>query len=358
MKHWVTLPMDIWRNRQRKRTLPRYLTYIVTFACNARCIMCDSWKKPAENELTLQEIEHICQQLPRLDALRLSGGEPFVRGDFEQIAALMQKYLQPKLLHITTNGFLPKRVIEFCENRDKSVPLQLLISVDGMEDLHNETRGHKNAWNLVNKTLEALAPRRKALNLSLAVNQTLTEPSGIAHYRQLREHLRELKVHNQVVIAYDDSATYSDSKESVVFMPEAGSYPLFGKNWQREHLEELFSELENDIAGYPFVERVAKRYYLQGLSNRLLHSQAAPNPPCVALNAHIRLFPDGTVPTCQFNSTPAGNLRDQPFADLWFGEQARAQRAWVNRCAGCWAECEVLPSAIYSGDVLMRKKAL
>ena len=29
-----------------------------------------------------------------------------------------------------------------------------------------------------------------------------------------------------------------------------------------------------------------------------------------------------------------------------------AAREWVDRCPGCWAECEVLPNAIYSGDLL------
>jgi hypothetical protein len=58
--------------------LPRFLTYIVSFTCNARCIMCDSWKKPSPEDLTLEEIEAIFRQLPALDLVRLSGGEPFV----------------------------------------------------------------------------------------------------------------------------------------------------------------------------------------------------------------------------------------------------------------------------------------
>ncbi|MDE0041211.1 MAG: SPASM domain-containing protein [Candidatus Poribacteria bacterium] len=73
-----------------------------------------------------------------------------------------------------------------------------------------------------------------------------------------------------------------------------------------------------------------------------------PNPKCVALNSHVRLLPDGRVPTCQFNTTSVGNLREENFADLWSNERIRKQRGWVNKCPGCWAECEVLPSAIYT----------
>jgi hypothetical protein len=31
---------------------------------------------------------------------------------------------------------------------------------------------------------------------------------------------------------------------------------------------------------------------------------------------------------------------------------ARSQREWVDACSGCWAECEVMPNAIYSGDII------
>ena len=60
----------VWRNRRGQRDLPRFLTYIVTYTCNARCIMCDSWKKPSPNDLSLEEIGNIYDQLPTMDAVR------------------------------------------------------------------------------------------------------------------------------------------------------------------------------------------------------------------------------------------------------------------------------------------------
>ncbi len=68
----------------------------------------------------------------------------------------------------------------------------------------------------------------------------------------------------------------------------------------------------------------------------------------------MRILPDGRVPTCQFNTTSVGNLRDQKFKDLWTNAKIQIQREWVYKCPGCWAECEVLPSAIYTGDLLQR----
>jgi len=35
----------------------------------------------------------------------------------------------------------------------------------------------------------------------------------------------------------------------------------------------------------------------------------------------------------------------------------RAARTWVDACNGCWAEGEVLPNAVYSGDLVLHALA-
>jgi MoaA/NifB/PqqE/SkfB family radical SAM enzyme len=336
---------------RREPGMPRFLTYTVTFTCNARCIMCDSWKMESPDDLRIDEIERIFSELPPMDAVRLTGGEPFIRKDLPQIAELVRTRLRPFFLHITTNGFLSQRIIDFCETRDRSMPLQLLISVDGLRDKHNHVRGRDTAWDSVMKTLHALAPRREELRLSLAVNQTVVDAEGARQYSLLREELRPLGIKNHFVLAYDTSATYNLEREKEIAPSEIGQFTTFGEFGQ-DQLEALMNEVEDDLKEYPLKERLAKRYYLRGIRNRLLNGHGHPNPKCVALSTHMRLFPNGDVPTCQFNSKTVGNLRHQSFRDVWFGERIRPQRQWVNKCPGCWAECEVLPSAIYTGDLL------
>jgi MoaA/NifB/PqqE/SkfB family radical SAM enzyme len=67
----------------------------------------------------------------------------------------------------------------------------------------------------------------------------------------------------------------------------------------------------------------------------------------------LRLLPDGQVPVCQFNTETVGSLLEQSLEEIWHAENARRQRAWVDACPGCWAECEVVPNALYSGDMLV-----
>jgi len=327
---------------------PRVLTYTVTFRCNARCVMCDSWRIERQDELSLDEIDRILAQLPKLDAVRLTGGEPFVRTDLAEIAALVQRHLDPRMLHVTTNGFLTDRVVEFVEGRDRTRPLHLLVSLDGVGAKHDEVRAVPRAWDRALSTLEALAPRRRELNLRLAVNQTVLDEDGAAHYRPLRAKLAELGIKNHLVVAYAESATYAVARGLDKAPTEAGGYATHG-HFSRAALRALLDQAREDLGELPRAERLAKSYYLRGLRQRLLGEGPPTSPRCVALRAHMRLFPNGDVPTCQFNSKIAGSLRQASFAELWSSANAAAQRAWVDRCPGCWAECEVLPSAVYTG---------
>ena len=339
-----------YRIRRGGHVLPRILTFTVTFGCNARCVMCDSWKLPTSDDLTIDDIERIFLQMPRLDVVRLTGGEPFLRPDFPTIVELAQELLQPLAMHITTNGFLTSRIVRMVEERDSRTPLILLISIDGVGDKHNQVRGSTIAWKRVTETLTELAPLQAGRNVRLAVNQTFVDAEAPAEYRRLRDFLRPLGIPHQVVFAYETSATYNTTRELNLAPASLGEFP-FRAGLKADDLQSLMDELHRDVRRLPWLERLAKRYYLRGIFQRLLHGQADPCPPCVALQAHLRLFPNGDVPTCQFNGQGVGNLKRQSFLDVWNSLATTEQRDWVRNCPGCWAECEVLPSALYSLDI-------
>ena len=329
---------------------PRTLTHTVSFLCNARCVMCDSWRLPKQDELTIDEIDRIYAQLPQLDAVRLTGGEPFVRRDMTEIAHLAIEHLGPRFLHVTTNAFLTDRVVAFAQDRDRTVPLHVLVSIDGVEEKHDEVRGVPRSYERAMATVRELAARRHELNLRIAVNQTVVDAEGARHYRPLRDALRALDVKNHLVLAYRESATYSLERDLERTPDGTDSYETYGA-FSRAEIEMLLDQAEFDLAELERPERLAKSYYLAGLRRRLLGQEGPAGPSCVALHAHLRIFPNGDVPTCQHNTRIVGNLRERRFSELWESAHAVEQRRWVKKCAGCWTECEVLPSAVYTGDL-------
>jgi MoaA/NifB/PqqE/SkfB family radical SAM enzyme len=347
------LAKDIMSNRYGTRaSLPAMLTHTVTFGCNAKCIMCDSWQKPTREDLSLEQISSVYEKLPQMLAVRLTGGEPWVRNDFGDIVRLAEEKLKPRFLHITTNGFLTDRILSTCSDSRRKVPLDLLVSLDGTEEKHNQIRGNSNAYRRCMQTIKELAANRDTWNVRVAVNQTVVDPEGVEHYKLLRSELAQLDVRVHLILAYSSSATYSTHAEIDLAPQEIGAFDTFG-DFSDEKLRELFDEFASDLHSFGWKERLAKQYYLDGIRNRLLHNNASPNPPCVALSSHLRLFPNGDVPTCQMNSKVVGNLSRDSFESVWFGTEALEQREWVRGCPGCWAECEIIPSAILSGDILL-----
>lgn len=337
-------------HRKGTSVVPRVLTHTVTFRCNARCVMCDSWRLPRQDELTLDEVDRIYAQLPRLDAVRLTGGEPFVRKDLPEIAALARERLRPRILHITTNAFLTERILEFVDAWPDRSPLHLLVSLDGPQEKHDEVRGVPRSWDRAIETLEGLVERREHKALKLAVNQTVLDGDGARQYRPLKAELDALGVPVHVVIAYRESATYSLERDRDLVAENGGEYETFGQITPAE-ISLLLDQVEQDLDSLPKAERLAKSYYVAGLRRRLLGETGPTGPSCVALHAHLRLFPTGDVPTCQNNSKVVGNLRDRSFTDVWESALAAEQRRWVKGCAGCWTECEILPSAVYTGEL-------
>ncbi len=98
--------LDMTLNRYVYRS-PIALTHLVTSMCNARCKMCDLWKKSSEykKDMTTDEIFQMLDKArkSRMVGYVAWGGEPLMRRDLPEIL----KYAQKKKITTTviTNGF-------------------------------------------------------------------------------------------------------------------------------------------------------------------------------------------------------------------------------------------------------------
>jgi MoaA/NifB/PqqE/SkfB family radical SAM enzyme len=178
---------------------------------------------------------------------------------------------------------------------------------------------------------------------------------SLEDHEGLVEQFAALGVSVQPVLAYSESAMYSlkrvGRKADDLIKPTG--YPLH-PNLQGA---DVIAAVRRQLAELPRIRdlptRIGKRYYLRGLLARLREvPRPQPHPRCVAVRSHLRLLPDGSVPVCQFNTERVGNLLHQSWDEVWHGATAQESRRWVDGCSGCWAECEAIPSAIYSGDLL------
>ena len=95
---------------------PRVIAYTVTWRCNAACDMCgikdvDRKLKNKEYELTAKDISTIFRDplLRKLDLIRFTGGEPFLKEDFTDIVEEIIKNTKTKIYYVTTNGYYSQK---------------------------------------------------------------------------------------------------------------------------------------------------------------------------------------------------------------------------------------------------------
>lgn len=329
---------------------PKYVTYTTSLKCNAKCEMCDSWKRERHDELTLDEVDTVFSQLKKIDAIRISGGEPFIRDDINEIVEIIDRRVSPDIIHITTNGYFIDEVLKVANNSGISSKLHFKVSIDGREEKHDRIRklnnGYRHCMELVKKLKEISKEKN---NIFVGVNQTIIDKEGLEDYGYLKSILEPLGVSVHVVVAYNDSAFYNYSQGEV--LNEAIKFKPYG-DFEKRDIQRLLSKLKSDSKSIDdFIEKLVKKYYLKGLENRLIHDIDKPNPKCTSTYSHLRIMPNGDVPVCLYNTQSLGNLRTESFKDIWFSDKNKKHRGFVDNCHGCWAGCEVIPSAVYSGDI-------
>jgi MoaA/NifB/PqqE/SkfB family radical SAM enzyme len=317
--------------------------------------MCDSWRLRPGRELTPPEVRQVFAKIGRLDVVRLTGGEPFLREDFAEVAAAVDEQSRPAVLHVTSNGSFPDRILGFARVFPHPRRLQFLISFDGLETEHNASRGADVPFANALETVERLAGLRDR-GIRVSVNHTIASIQSLEDHAGLVDRFARLGVSVQPVLAYSESAMYSLKRvgRKAQDLIAATGYPLHPKLRGADVIGFVRRQLADLRHLRDLPTRIGKRYYLRGLLARLRGDlRPQPHPKCVALRSHLRLLPDGSVPVCQFNTEKVGILLHQSFEEVWHGTPAQSSREWVDDCPGCWAECEVIPSALYSGDLFV-----
>jgi MoaA/NifB/PqqE/SkfB family radical SAM enzyme len=157
---------------------PIHLTYFVTGRCNARCPFCfyERGRDAADPaaELSVAEVRRIAASLHGLLWVLFSGGEPFLRPDLVDLAAVFHDVNRVPFLTIPTNGLLPEVTAEATEEILARCPGSVVVvkvSLDGIGAEHDALRGVPRGFDAAMRTLERLAALSGAHpRLELGVN--------------------------------------------------------------------------------------------------------------------------------------------------------------------------------------------
>ena len=122
---------------------PRELFVYVTDRCNAKCSHCFYHESiNTGHNLPLEGIAKLARTLPPVDEWILTGGEPFLRKDLDQITATITEANRPCVIHINTNGLHPEKIeSKISDILGRAHPhVVLQVSIDGLRETHDAIR--------------------------------------------------------------------------------------------------------------------------------------------------------------------------------------------------------------------------
>ncbi|NJK34122.1 MAG: radical SAM protein [Oscillatoriales cyanobacterium SM2_2_1] len=300
---------------------PLYVKWKLIWACNLRCAMCRHWRDEAGSPLSTARILEVIDELASLGCqkIHLTGGEPTLRPDLEQLLQRMQSHGIRATM--TTNGTLisPQRA----ESLVSAGLHKVNVSLDSpIPELHNFLRGHSWAWQHAIAGIRALRavltrPRSLRLNTvisaanyrSLAQLPDLAQRLGIdrLHLIPVDRHTEDLPpLSRWQILRYNAFVAPVLARKAIAAQlidHPAAAFP-FGRTWH---------DISQSIQGH-----YARTYY--------------DHHPCFAPWIHALIDHHGQVSVCCMTThqVVVGDLQQQSFVDLWHGEPYRQLRRQSN----------------------------
>ena len=281
---------------------------IVTYRCNSRCHMCNTWEFPSKRE---QEIGiDIYSKLPLMKTVNVTGGEPFLREDLEDIVDVLKK--KTKRLVISSNGYFTERILKlFGRHRD----LGIRISLEGLPKANDELRGIPDCFDKGIRTLielHDLGVRDIGFGITIS-DRNAKDMIELYHLAKIMDlEFATAAVHNSF---------YFHKYDNKFEKPEVAI----------EELKKLIAEMLKSQK----IKEWFRAYFNYGLINYIKG-----NPrllPCQMGCDSFFLDPHGQIFPCNVMEESLGNLTQMSFQDIWNGPAAERVRGLVRKCEkNCW----------------------
>ncbi len=293
---------------------------ITTYRCNCKCYMCNIWENPTKVE---EEIKpKILNKLPNLSFCNITGGEPFLRDDIEEIVYILKR--KAKRIVISTNGYLTERIVEVAK---KNKDIGVRISIEGLPEANDKLRGRKNGFDHGLRTLLNL----KKIGLKdIGFGITVSDVNA-KDMLELYELAKGLNVEFATAAVHNGYYFHSYNNEV--------------KN--KEEVAGYFKEIIKELLKSRKPKNWFRAYFNYGLINYIRGNERL--LPCEAGTENFFVDPWGEVRPCNameerywFDSM--GNLNEKSFDEIWYGDKAREVREKVKNCQkNCWMIGSVAP---------------
>jgi len=320
------------------------VVFEATYRCNSKCIFCyNCWKNDynVAKEMSINEIRKVFNKLPHFDRLAISGGEPLLRDDIEDLIEVGLEFTDQ--IALLTNGTLINNQVAKTLSKYN---IQVQIPIHGLEGTHNKLVSRKDGYK---KALLGVAYLKKH-GIHFAITSVATS----------------MNIHEMEQVFKLGVAIGAKELQVIRFMPG-------GEGLSYNHL--ILSDKEYRIM-LKSLNDVCGRYKVFG-------AIGAPNIPCRFPEKNLKhiqfgscsagidwlvIDPSGRVRICNHSPTILGDLTQQSFSEIWNNPILRSFRNLemipekCNDCerrlecrGGCRAVAETYFGDLKAPDPLMLK---
>lgn len=348
--------------RSGKASPPKVISIRMSNACNMKCKMCgqprmDDTSVPRDfftNHLKIEQWKDLIDQVARnRPNLYLWGGEPFIYGRVLELV----RYAKDKKLtcQINTNGLLLKKRAE--EVVDSGLD-DLIVSIDGPAEVHDEIRGIRGAFDKIREGILLIQEIKKSRGTRKPIVRVrgTVNPYNFEHLFSLVDISKDfgadsLNFNHFWFTSQEQGEKYQRVMKDL-FDCEATSWRGFVFNPDGLDTDSLRKELgkfeQNNvdfpITLSPYVRGSELERYYKDLSHTFGSDR------CYAIWFKTYLMPNGDVTPCpDFPDYMAGNITEEKFMDIWNGPRYVKFRTEVKKhrllpiCARC---CDLYVSNI------------
>lgn len=303
---------------QNRLSLPKEVCIILTYRCNAKCNMCDVWHYPtkAKEEISVDDI----MKLPSgLRFINITGGEPFIRQDIEEIIMA----IKPKTdrIVISTNGFFTEKIVKLCE---KYPDIGIRISTEGLQKTNDAIRRIPDGFD---RTLRTLLTLRRMGIRDIGFGMTVQDINCM-----------------DLLPLYELSDALGYEFATATLHNSHYFHKLDNRIEDKEKVCNEFSKLIAELLKSNSIKKWFRAYFNYGLMNYIYGGTRFMK--CEMGGESCFIDPYGDVLACNGmnDKVPLGNIREQSFEEIWNSEQAEKVRKIVASCnKQCWMVGNAVP---------------
>lgn len=290
---------------------PRLVMIELTNLCNLRCVMCGIWEERPNRVFDLARYERVLgsDTVRNAPVLALTGGEPFMIGNFRDYYDLARRLSPRSHVNVSSNGWYTEQTIEFLEHADRR-RTSITISYDGVRS-HDAIRRVDGSQRRLLETARLVKVRFPEVGLSLKMTITNDNHEEIL---DTAEQCRQLGVPLRVK-TLEKLKCHQGRFPSPVTGPEYDDAIVHSITEQARALLALGIE--------------TNRRYLAAL----IRKNGGAGAPCSCSPRVLFVGIDGKVFLCR-RRDPIGRLDESDLDEIWSSAAKRAAVREMRHCEG------------------------